>query len=116
MRVISQNGNIDFPYENIAVAHAGERVVVKHDGKDYIVAEYSSNKKSYKAMEMLREAYVGKLVCQNVDLSDDKVVEIMKKWNMGAITVANSDVTRVDYINNTVFQFPKDEEIEVEDE
>lgn len=126
MRIISQERTVDVSYENGSLSMScgkyedAERARIYYYSsscpRGALLAEYTSKAKAIKAMEKLRDAYVGKLVCQNVDLSDDKVVEIMKKWNMGAITVANSDVTRVDYINNTVFQFPKDEEIEVEDE
>lgn len=114
MRIISQNGNADFPYESVVVAHADNRVVIKHDGKDYIVAEYSSGEKAYKAMEMLREAYVGKLICQNIDMTKD-VEEILKSWNTQAIIVETAhNEPNIDYINNTIFQFPKDENVEVD--
>lgn len=123
MRLISQNGNLDIPYEQVAIQRFKEKIYFLNKNltgveqliDDMEIASYSTEAKAIKAMEMLRDAYAGKLICQNVDLSDDKVVEIMKNWNMGAITVANTDATRVDYINNTVFRFPKDEEIEVEE-
>lgn len=124
MRIISQNGTVDIPYEQVVIQRFKDKIYFLNKNltgveqliDDVEIATYSTEAKAIKAMQMLRDAYAGKLICQNVDLSDDKVVEIMKNWNMGAITVANSDATRVDYINNTVFQFPKDEEIEVDDE
>ena len=32
MRVISQHGNVDLPYEQIVVCHAMESVVAMHNG------------------------------------------------------------------------------------
>nr|DAE27707.1 MAG TPA: hypothetical protein [virus sp. ctpeS3] len=57
MRVISQHGNVDLPYEQIVVCHAMESVIALYNGEIYILGEYSSKEKSYKAMEMLRKQY-----------------------------------------------------------
>ena len=57
MRVISQHGNVDLPYEQIVVCHAMESVIALYNGEKYVLGEYSSKEKAYKAMEMLREAY-----------------------------------------------------------
>lgn len=57
MRVISQHGNVDLPYEQIVVCHAMESVIVLYNGEKYVLGEYSSKEKSYKAMEMLRKVY-----------------------------------------------------------
>ena len=70
MRVISQHGNVDLPYEQIAVCHAMESVIALYNGNKYVLGEYSSKEKSYKAMEMLRIAYVGKFIT-NADIPDD---------------------------------------------
>ena len=55
MRVISQNGNYDFPYEHIVVRHEMEYVMAVHKEKEYVLGKYSSDDKAVKAMEMLRE-------------------------------------------------------------
>ena len=57
MRVISQHGNVDLPYEQIVVCRAMESVVALHNGEKYVLGEYSSKEKAYKAMEMLRKVY-----------------------------------------------------------
>lgn len=57
MRVISQHGNVDLPYEQIVVCHAMESVIALHNGEKYVLGEYSSKEKAYKAMEMLRKVY-----------------------------------------------------------
>ena len=57
MRVISQHGNVDLPYEQIVVCHAMESVIALYNGEKYVLGEYSSKEKAYKAMEMLRKAW-----------------------------------------------------------
>ena len=49
-----------------------ERVIAVYNGEKYVLGEYSSKEKAYKAMKMLREAYVGMLiVMQTVDMLED---------------------------------------------
>lgn len=86
MRVISQHGNVDLPYEQIVVCHAMESVIALCNGEKYVLGEYSSKEKAYKAMEMLREVYVGM-----------------------PITIYPSKMV---FANNAIFQFPQDDEIE----
>lgn len=86
MRVISQDGTMDFPYEIstffiyprtesiIAIQSAG-------DSEISIVGRYSSKEKAIKAMEMLREQY--------------------KKYVGASVNIYG------------IFQFPQDDEIEV---
>ena len=72
MRVISQHGNVDFPYDQIVVCHAIENFISLYNREKYVLGEYSFKEKAYKAMEMLREAYVGMpIVMQNVAISED---------------------------------------------
>lgn len=85
MRLISQHGNVDLPYEQIVVCHAMESVIALYNGEKYVLGEYSSKEKAYKAMEMLREAWINETV----------------------------EFTHGIYHRNTVFQFPQDDEIEV---
>lgn len=46
MRVISQHGNVDLPYEQIVVCHAMESVLALYNGEKYVLGEYSSKEKS----------------------------------------------------------------------
>ena len=85
MRVISQHGNVDLPYEQIVVCHAMESVIALYNGEKYVLGEYSSKEKSYKAMEMLRGAWINEAI----------------------------EFTHGIYHRNIVFQFPQDDEIEV---
>lgn len=114
MRVISQHGNVDFPYEQIVVYRAIESVVALHNGEKYVLGEYSSKEKAYKAMEMLREAYVGMpIVMQNVDISEDVAKEFGRLQKYGIMVRTENQPSKVDFINNAVFQFPQDDESEV---
>lgn len=65
MRVISQNGRIDIPYEMVVVKRFGNAVYflnrnlagVENQVRDIELAKYSTEEKAKKAMEMLRIAY-----------------------------------------------------------
>ena len=114
MRVISQRGNYDFPYEHIVVRHEMEYVMAVHKEKEYVLGKYSSDDKAIKAMEMLREAYTSMpIVMQNVDVSEDMAKEFERLKKFGVIVQAENQPSKVDFINNAVFQFPQDDEIEV---
>lgn len=63
---------------------------------------------------MLRETYIGMpIMMQNVDISEDfeKNFERLKKC--GVMVQAENQPSKVDFINNVIFQFPQDDEIEV---
>ncbi len=67
MRVLSQNGKFDFPYEQVCLninknSETSFRIYAWHSLSDsndscYLMAEYSTEAKARKAMEMLREKY-----------------------------------------------------------
>ena len=115
MRVISQHGNVDLPYEQIVVCHAMESVIALYNGEKYVLGEYSSKEKAYKAMEMLRTTYTGRFVT-TADISDDfneQLKELMK-GGFGTVIVKDTNDSRVEFNNlNGYFQFPQDDEIEV---
>lgn len=102
MRVISQDGTKDFPYDSSSVSvYAGcinGRVYVRmqlcgyDDSVD--VADYSTEEKAKKAMEELRYAYM----CHSlVKMGKSPLDEIGEKITMGL---------------SGVFQFPAEEELE----
>ena len=114
MRVISQSGNYDFPYEHIVVRHEMEYVMAVHKQKEYVLGKYSSDGKAIKAMEMLREAYIGMpIVMQNVDVSEDMAREFERLKKCGIMVQTKNQPSKVEFVNNAVFQFPQDDEIEV---
>lgn len=124
MRIISQDGTIDIPYEYFSLSVASGKckdvevgciychnISAPHGAK---LAEYSSKKKVYKAMEMLREAYIGMpIVMQNVNVSEDMAKEFERLKKCSVIVQAENQPSKVDFINNAIFQFPQDDEIEV---
>jgi hypothetical protein len=107
MRVISQNGTMDFPYEistifiyprienAIAIQSAG-------DSEISIIGRYSSKEKAIKAMEMLRKVYENNVFyhCTASSKRFEEVQSILSKEQFQKATTE-------------YFQFPQDDEIEV---
>lgn len=102
MRVISQHGNVDLPYEQIIVCHATENVVALHNEKEYVLGRYSSQEKAYKAMGMFKEHY-GLLSFMKLIAGTKNYESFIRRF------------TEDDFIKSTTeyFQFPQDDEIEV---
>lgn len=102
MRVISQHGNVDLPYEQIVVCHAMESVIALYNGEKYVLGEYSSKEKAYKVMEMLRERHTDNVFCREdiqykAEIMLDEGLNIVREMMM-----------KCEY-----FQFPKDDEVKV---
>ena len=102
MRVISQHGNVDLPYEQIVVCHAMESVIALYNGEKYVLGEYSSKEKAYKVMEMLRERHTDNVFCRE-DIQYK--AEIMLDEGL--------DIVREMMMKCEYFQFPKDDEVKV---
>ena len=93
MRVISQDGTLDMPYEEVIIQRFRSRIYflnknltgVESLSDDMQIAEYSTEAKAIKAMEMLREAWINEAI----------------------------EFTHGIYHRNIIFQFPQDDEIEV---
>lgn len=106
MRVISQDGTIDVPYEYISlVVSIGRCKDVEHvciychnisAPHGTRLADYSSKAKAIKAMEMLREKYLSRMELD------------------GGYDIVNKCYVQHNYwVLPKVFQFPQDDEIEV---
>jgi hypothetical protein len=102
MRLISQHGNVDLPYEQMVVCHAMESVIALYNGEKYILGKYSSKEKAYKAMEMLRE--------HNEGVNFLKTIINTEK---GTQFVSVLPGTVFNKMTQNYFQFPQDDEIEV---
>lgn len=125
MRVISQTGKTDIPYENFvfSILNSGGNygiVAVKNVAEppevflNSLIATYSTKAKAIKAMEMLRKTYIGMpIVMQNVDVSEAVAKEFERLKKCGVIVQAENQPSKVEFINNSIFQFPQDDEIEV---
>lgn len=121
MRVISQDGAIDVPYEEVIIQRFKSRIYflnknltgVESLNDDMQIAEYSTEEKAEKAMEMLRDAYIGMpIVMQNIDVSEDVVKEFERLKKCGVLVRADNQPSKVEYINNVIFRFPAEEELE----
>lgn len=102
MRVISQHGNVDLPYEQIVACHAMENVTALHNEKEYVLGKYSSQEKAYKAMEMLRKVYENN-VFYHCTASSKRFEEVQRILSEEQFRKATTEY----------FQFPQDDEIEV---
>lgn len=87
MRIISQDGTVDIPYEQVVIQRFKDKIYFLNKNltgveqliDDMEIASYSTEAKAIKAMKMLHNEWLG-------------------------------------YGSSGLYQFPKDEEIEVEDE
>ena len=123
MRVISQDGTMDVPYEISSFSMA----VGKYENVEHAVifcynystsmgtkmAEYGSKEKAKKAMEMLRDAYIGMpIVMQNVDISEGVMKEFERLKKCGIVVQTENQPSKIECISNAIFQFPTEEELE----
>ena len=120
MRVISQDGTIDIPYDSVIIQKFGREIYflnknligVEQLVSDMDIATYSTEEKAKKAMEMLRDTYqYGKRVAvpkfdeSGIDKEDDIAI-----YNTRLI---NDFFKGGTYVPTKVSQFPKDEDVEV---
>ena len=113
MRIISQNG-CDYPYESIAISY-GDGIIyarpISNMDKRYLIAQYSTQDKAEKAMQMLHEAYTGApFIMKNVEVPVG-FAEQLKNMRSGFITVVDhGDNVRIEPMN-IVFRFPSEDDI-----
>lgn len=123
MRIISQDGTIDVPYEISSLSMAvGKCENVEHaaifcrnssTAMGTKMAGYSSKEKAKKAMEMLRDTYIGMpIVMQNVDISEDVAREFERLKKCGIMVRTENQPSKIECISNAIFQFPTEEELE----
>lgn len=110
MRIISQDGTIDVPYEMVVIQRFEEDIYFLNRNltgvedliSDIRLAKYSTEAKAIKAMEMLRE--------HNECVNFLKTIINTEK---GAQFVSILPKTAFDKMTQNYFQFPQDDEIEV---
>lgn len=122
MRLVSQDGMMDVPYEQVSVEvndgdiYCGYSSIITRHCTERRFAEYSSRAKALKVMEMVRCAYCSlPVVLQNVDVSEE-VEEMFRKLKKNGLILRTDGFEKkqgIEYVNNVVFQFPKDEEVEI---
>jgi len=104
MRVISQDGTMDMPYEEVIIQRFRSRIYflnknltgVESLSDDMQIAEYSTESKAIKAMEMLREKYLQYISLQG---GESALVQAVFQPNY--------------WVLPKVFRFPQDDGIEV---
>ena len=75
------------------------------------MAQYKSQEKAEKAMQMLHEAYTGApLIMKNVEVPDD-FAEKIKDLRNGIITIIDREDNAKIEPMNIVFRFPQEDEI-----
>lgn len=116
MRLISQSGEFDVPYEITSLSRTGNiiRAYVPMVGeKGTVMARYSTDEKAENAMKALHKVYTGMFLAQNIEMSDDDYGEFTKMAarDFGIIrTMVNSPDVKFEPAN-IVFRFPKDDEV-----
>ena len=113
MRIISQNGLLDAPYELIAISpYSGNMatIVGTFPGNDigkgdrvYILAKYSTEEKAIKAMEMCREKYAQ---CEINKHLIQKAAD-----NLEGVSITITGEVRNQLADKYLFRFPADDEI-----
>ena len=122
MRIISQDGTIDIPYEQVVIQIFREKIYFLNKNltgieqlvSDMEIAYYSTEEKAEKAMEMLRTAYTGRFVTTaNVPDDFNEQLRELMKGGFGTVIVKDTNDSRVEFNNlNGYFQFPADEDVE----
>ena len=107
MRIISQNGLLDAPYELLAISpYLGNMATIigTFPGNDigkgdrvYILGEYSTEEKAMKAMEMCRKHYA--------------TAEYNRRIIPKGDTLVDMEIAKELLSSGFIFQFPADEEI-----
>lgn len=110
MRVISQGGKIDVPYKIATIFKIENTILARNDRTEFELAEYSTEAKAIKAMEMLRTSYKRNLA---MGLMSEKARRVFANAessmsNMEIMVDISEELTEFEY-----FQFPQDDEIEV---
>ena len=102
MRIISQSGRIDIPYEVAVVYVEYESIIAKVGDERYAMGNYSTEEKAFKVIEMLMERHTDNVFCRE-DIQYK--AEIMLDEGL--------DIVREMMMKCEYFRFPKDDEIEV---
>ena len=102
MRIISQSGRIDIPYEVAVVYVEYESIIAKVGDERYAMGNYSTEEKAFKVIEMLMERHTDNVFCRE-DIQYK--AEIMLDEGL--------DIVREMMMKCEYFQFPKDDEVKI---
>lgn len=119
MRIISQDGMTDLPYDkcmlNIEKAF-GVKFVIEVYSKIFsdiktIIAVYSTEEKAVKAMELLRSTYAGEFM-YGADIENMTLPDVLKGCS-GSVVISNKNTDTSVMATNCerYFRFPQDDEV-----
>lgn len=120
MRIISQNGEVDVPYENFVFSITKDNCIVATRDRigrpseiaSGIMAKYSIQEKAEKSMWLLHEAYSGMtIIFQNIDIEDEEITKIESILKNVVCVKIPDEPPKVERIDKVVFQFPKEEDL-----
>lgn len=108
MRIISQGGHADLPYERTQLCSNTENVMARCDGKEYLMGSYATQEKAIKAMEMCVENYA------DCNFSKE-LIPTLAKATIGMNLITDDDLEQIKATigGRFFFRFPTDEEVRV---
>ena len=106
MRIISQDGCYDIPYESIILQRLGTSIFGVTTGlqESITIARYRTEKKAIKAMELCRKKYA--------DSEYNRSVLCGMGTQIGMLTDDIAEVFKNGICDKFTFRFPEDEEVE----
>lgn len=118
MRIISQNGNVNLPYDLVAIFVSGNNINAMFAGSrqktPYLMASYSTKENCEKAMRMLNNTYTGAFYGLDIDILGEDVEELEKtiaRKGFGIIRVYSNNQEVKFEPANIIFRFPEDEDV-----
>ena len=115
MRLISQNCDVDIPYEMSAliIKDFGSKAVIFASSmlfreKTFVLGSYSSTEKALKVMEDLKKAYSGFPMIIGDDMLKTEY-DFEKLKNIGVIECQKD--AKVECFGSLTFRFPKNDEV-----
>lgn len=107
MRIISQDGCYNLPYEQTVVLREETHILVRTmEYEDLRIASYSTEEKAIKAMEMCRKRYTQYIF-------NRRMVPVVAK-DLTRLPLEEAEKVRDQISETFIFQFPKEEEAEDE--
>ena len=102
MRIISQSGRIDIPYEVAVVYVEYENIIAKVGDERYVMGSYSTEEKAFKAVKMLMERHTDNVFCrEDIQYKAETMLD-------DGLQIVREMMMKCEY-----FQFPQDDEMEV---
>lgn len=118
MRIISQNGEVDLPYEMTTLFAYDNRIEAVFSGSiqksPYVMAIYENKEKCQKAMKMLHNTYTGLFFAKKMEMDAESMNEMYKTAASKGfgIIATHADSSEMEFKPaNIVFRFPEDDEV-----